>query len=62
MQLLRENEMLDVMVVVGGIIPDSDAVALREQGVAAVFPPGSSLTEIVEFIRANTGKTAGTRV
>ena len=62
MQLLRENEMQDVMVVIGGIIPDGDAVALKQQGVAAVFPPGSSLNEIVQFIRENTGKTAGTRV
>jgi methylmalonyl-CoA mutase C-terminal domain/subunit len=62
MQLLRENEMQDVMVVIGGIIPDGDAGALKQQGVAAVFPPGSSLNEIVQFIRSNTGKTAGTRV
>ncbi len=62
MQLLRENDMQDVMVVIGGIIPDGDAVALKEQGVAAVFQPGSSLNEIVGFIRSNIEKTAGTQV
>jgi methylmalonyl-CoA mutase C-terminal domain/subunit len=44
--------MADVMVVVGGIIPDEDAEALKQQGVAAVFQPGASLDAIVEFIRS----------
>jgi methylmalonyl-CoA mutase C-terminal domain/subunit len=55
MQLLREKEMTDVLVVLGGIIPDEDAAQLKAQGVAAVFQPGSSLEEIVTFIRANVG-------
>ena len=59
MQLLREHEMLDVRVIVGGIIPDADAIILKQQGVAAVFQPGSSLDEIVEFIRSATSQTAG---
>ena len=50
-ELLREKEMTDVKVIVGGIVPDEDAAALKEQGVAAVFQPGSSLEEIVSFIR-----------
>jgi methylmalonyl-CoA mutase C-terminal domain/subunit len=58
MQLLREHEMLDVRVIVGGIIPDADVITLKQQGVAAVFQPGSSLDEIVEFIRNATGRTA----
>jgi methylmalonyl-CoA mutase C-terminal domain/subunit len=40
-----------VKVVVGGIVPDQDAEALRQQGVAAVFQPGASLDSIVRFIR-----------
>jgi methylmalonyl-CoA mutase, C-terminal domain len=52
MELLREKEMTDVRVIVGGIIPDEDAEALKKQGVAAVFQPGASLDSIVEFIRA----------
>ena len=47
MELLREKDMTDVMVVVGGIVPDEDAEALKRQGVAAVFQPGASLEEIV---------------
>src|SRR5579864_3722625 len=51
MELLKQNEMSDVMVIVGGIIPDEDAEALKQQGVAAVFQPGASLDAIVAFIR-----------
>jgi methylmalonyl-CoA mutase C-terminal domain/subunit len=51
MQLLREKEMGDVKVVVGGIIPDEDAAALKQDGVAEVFQPGASLDAIVNFIR-----------
>jgi methylmalonyl-CoA mutase C-terminal domain/subunit len=53
MELLREKEMTDVMVIVGGIIPDDDAEALKRGGVAGVFQPGASLDSIVNFIRSN---------
>jgi len=59
MQLLVEKEMTGVSVIVGGIIPDDDAVELKRQGVAAVFQPGSSLEEIVQFIRGHAGLTSG---
>jgi methylmalonyl-CoA mutase C-terminal domain/subunit len=52
LELLREKSMTDVMLVVGGIIPDEDAESLRRQGVAAVFQPGASLDSIVSFIRS----------
>ncbi|MGD0499146.1 MAG: cobalamin B12-binding domain-containing protein [Bryobacteraceae bacterium] len=55
MRLLREKDMTDVKVVVGGIIPDEDAEALKREGVAAVFQPGASLQSIVEFIRSAAG-------
>ncbi len=51
MQLLREKDMTDVKVIVGGIVPDEDAETLKKDGVAAVFQPGSSLDAIVNFIR-----------
>src|SRR5579862_4654112 len=51
MDLLREKDMTDVKVIVGGIVPDEDAAALKQLGVAAVFQPGASLDAIVEFIR-----------
>ena len=52
LELLREKDMTDVKLVIGGIIPDQDAASLKEQGVAAVFQPGASLDSIVGFIRS----------
>jgi methylmalonyl-CoA mutase C-terminal domain/subunit len=40
-------------VIVGGIIPDADAAALKAEGVAAVYPPGTAIQEIAGFISAN---------
>src|SRR5271157_424402 len=53
MELLREKRMDDVLVVVGGTIPDADAAEWKENGVAAVFQPGSSLDAIVDVIRSS---------
>jgi methylmalonyl-CoA mutase C-terminal domain/subunit len=53
MDLLKQNKMDDVLVVVGGIIPDQDVQALKNGGVAAIFQPGTSMDEIVKFIRSN---------
>ena len=58
MELLKEKEMTDVVVVVGGIIPDEDAEKLKQMGVAAVFQPGASLDYIVEFIRGAVRQAA----
>ena len=58
MELLREKHMDDVLVVIGGIIPDEDAAKLKQLGVAAVFQPGASLEEIVDFIRSSVKQTA----
>ena len=58
MELLREREMTDVIVVVGGIIPDEDAAELMALGVAEVFQPGASLDKIVGFIRASVKQPA----
>ncbi|HEX5315669.1 MAG TPA: cobalamin-dependent protein, partial [Candidatus Kapabacteria bacterium] len=54
MTLLRENKMNDVLVVVGGIIPEQDMDGLKKIGVAAIFPPGTAMDEIVQFIRNNS--------
>ena len=51
LELLRENGVEDVVVVVGGTIPDDDADELRKLGVAGVFGPGAPTTEIVDFIQ-----------
>src|ERR1700694_4700567 len=53
LDLLKQNKMDDVLVLVGGIIPDQDIEALKRAGVAAVFQPGTAMDDIVKFIRAN---------
>jgi methylmalonyl-CoA mutase C-terminal domain/subunit len=58
MELLREKEMSDVLVVVGGIIPDEDAAELKKIGVAEVFQPGASLEKIIQFIRDSVKQIA----
>ncbi len=52
-RILRESGLDDVMVVLGGIIPDEDAVALRELGVSGIFGPGTKISEVADFLRAN---------
>src|SRR6476469_2521923 len=56
--LLREKQMTDVLLVVGGTIPDEDADKLKREGVAAVYQPGASLEAIVDFIRATVKQPA----
>jgi methylmalonyl-CoA mutase C-terminal domain/subunit len=53
MELLRENDMDDVLVVTGGIIPDEDVPALNKMGIKGIFGPGTPTDEIVDFIREN---------
>ena len=48
---LRENEVEDVLVVVGGTIPADDARELKELGVSEVFTPGAPTGEIVDFLK-----------
>jgi methylmalonyl-CoA mutase C-terminal domain/subunit len=50
MQLLREKGLDDVLVVVGGIIPDVDIPKLREMGVKGIFLPGTPMQQIIDFI------------
>lgn len=56
--LLREKGADDVLVVVGGIIPNEDVSALESLGVAGVFGPGTSTDDIVRFIRERAGAAA----
>ena len=58
MELLKQNEMTDVRVVVGGIVPDDDLPALQAMGVARIFRPGASLASIVKFLRENRPERA----
>lgn len=53
MELLTERELTDVLVLVGGIIPDVDIPKLQALGIRGVFLPGTPLQSIVDFIHAN---------
>jgi methylmalonyl-CoA mutase C-terminal domain/subunit len=53
MDLLKEKGLDDVLVVIGGIIPDVDVPKLKAIGIKAIFLPGTAMQEIVEFINAN---------
>jgi methylmalonyl-CoA mutase, C-terminal domain len=50
---LKERGLDDVLVTVGGIIPDDDIPLLKEAGVSEVFGPGTTIREVAEFIRSN---------
>ncbi len=53
MELMREHHMDDVLVLVGGIIPDQDVDRLKQVGVAGIFQPGTPMDDIIQFIRKN---------
>ena len=53
MELVRQHGLDDVLVVVGGIIPDVDVPRLHEIGIRGIFRPGSGMNEILEFIQRN---------
>ena len=56
MELMTKERLNDVLVVVGGIIPDQDIPKLKECGIAEVFQPGASMEEIVTYVRGHVRK------
>ena len=56
MELLKEKQMSDVLVIVGGIVPDEDAAELKRLGVREIFTPGAPLSEIIAFVERECGK------
>ncbi|MGH7829581.1 MAG: methylmalonyl-CoA mutase, partial [Candidatus Binatia bacterium] len=52
-RLLKEKGMGDVLVFGGGIVPQEDIDALKREGVAEIFTPGTPLGEIIEWVRAH---------
>jgi methylmalonyl-CoA mutase, C-terminal domain len=52
-ELLAAQKATDILLVLGGTIPEEDHAALKERGVSAIFGPGTPLAATVEFIRAN---------
>ena len=53
MELLKENGVDDVLVMAGGILPDEDRPAIEAMGIKGNFGPGTQLSAIIEFVRAN---------
>ena len=51
-ELLKENEAGDIIVLGGGVIPDSDIPLLKEKGIQAVFTPGTSIQDVVAFLES----------
>ena len=51
--LLREQHAEEILLVLGGTIPEQDAASMKESGVAAIFGPGTPLDTTVQFIREN---------
>jgi methylmalonyl-CoA mutase C-terminal domain/subunit len=58
MGLLKQHNLDDVLVLVGGIIPDADVAELKNLGVAEIFQPGASTEEIIAYVRENVRKPA----
>ena len=52
MELLREQDMTDVLVILGGIIPEDDREYLKSIGVTEIFGPGTATFEIVDYIKS----------
>ena len=52
-RLLREAGADDVIVFGGGIVPQDDVAALLEQGISAIFTPGTPIGEITEWVRTH---------
>jgi methylmalonyl-CoA mutase C-terminal domain/subunit len=53
--LLRDRDAADITVFGGGIIPDADIAELKEMGVARIFTPGATTTEIIDWVRTAFG-------
>ena len=53
MELLKQNDVQDVLVAAGGILPDEDIPAITAMGIKGCFGPGTSTEEIIEFVRNN---------
>ena len=54
-ELLKERDAADIVVFGGGIVPAADIPELAAMGVAKIFTPGATTTDIIEWVRANVG-------
>jgi len=58
MELLKEKNIDDILVIGGGVIPLEDIPGLKSAGIAAIFTPGTPTTETIEFIKNNLKRKA----
>ncbi len=58
LELLRERDAADIKVFGGGIIPEADMPELEKLGVAKIFTPGATTTDILDWVRTNLGEPA----
>jgi methylmalonyl-CoA mutase C-terminal domain/subunit len=56
MDLMKKQKLDDVLVIVGGIIPDKDIITLKDLGISEVFQPGASTEDIITYVKGNVGK------
>jgi methylmalonyl-CoA mutase, C-terminal domain len=56
MELVKKEKLDDVLVLVGGIIPDQDIPKLKALGVSEIFQPGVSTEDIIDYVRRNVAK------
>ena len=56
MEIRKEKNIEDKLVMVGGVIPNRDIPVLKEMGVAGIFPGGTNFGEIISFILENAGR------
>ncbi len=57
--LMAENDLQDVKLFLGGIIPDDDVPRMLKQGVTGIYGPGTPTNEIITAIRQSVAETAG---
>jgi len=58
LELMKKEKLTDVLVLIGGIIPDSDIPKLKELGVSEVFQPGASTEDIIAYVRGHVRSNA----
>jgi methylmalonyl-CoA mutase C-terminal domain/subunit len=58
MQLLKEKDIDDILVIGGGVIPNEDIPGLKAAGIAEIFTPGTTTTKTIEFIKNNLKRKA----
>jgi methylmalonyl-CoA mutase C-terminal domain/subunit len=61
LELLKERGAEDIVVFGGGIIPDADIAELERMGVARLFTPGATTTEIVDWVNSTLGSSKAAR-